>query len=40
MTAQGTAIGQPNPVAMAFFFGFIGVTLGITWWAARSPATT
>ena len=40
MTAQGTAIGQPNPVAMAFFFGFIGVTLGITWWAARRTRTT
>ena len=40
MTPQGTAIGQPNPVAMAFFFAFIAVTLGITWWAARRTRTT
>ncbi|MBA3319541.1 MAG: cation/acetate symporter ActP [Gemmatimonadales bacterium] len=36
----GTAIGQPNAVAMAFFFGFISITLGITWWAARRTSTT
>ena len=35
-----TAIGQPNAVAMIFFFGFISVTLGITWWAARRTRTT
>src|SRR5271167_1565067 len=35
-----TAIGQPNRVAMAFFFFFIAVTLGITWWAARRTRTT
>jgi cation/acetate symporter len=40
VTPQGTAIGQPNPVAMAFFFAFIAVTLGITWWAARRTRTT
>jgi cation/acetate symporter len=40
VTPQGTAIGQPNPVAMAFFFAFITVTLGITWWAARRTRTT
>ena len=28
-TAPATAIGQPNTVAMAFFFLFIAVTLGI-----------
>jgi len=36
----GTAIGQPNAVAMAFFFGFISITLGITFWAARRTHTT
>ncbi len=35
-----TAIGQPNAVAMIFFFAFISVTLGITWWAARRTRTT
>jgi hypothetical protein len=30
---------EPNPVAMAFFFAFIALTLGITYWAApRTPA--
>jgi cation/acetate symporter len=35
-----TSIGQPNGVAMAFFFVFIAITLGITWWAARKTRTT
>lgn len=35
-----TAIGQPNTVAMVFFFVFIAITLGITWWAARRTRTT
>jgi cation/acetate symporter len=35
-----SALGQPNPVAIAFFFLFIAVTLGITWWAARRTRTT
>lgn len=39
MTAT-TTIGQPSAVAMGFFFAFIGVTLGITWWAARRTRTT
>ena len=34
-----TTIGRPNAVAMAFFFGFIAVTLGITAWAARRTRT-
>ena len=34
-----TAIGQPNIVAMAFFFVFISITLGITYWAARKTRT-
>jgi cation/acetate symporter len=35
-----TRIGEPNAVAMAFFFAFIAVTLGITWWAARRTRST
>jgi len=35
-----TAIGQPNVVAMTFFFVFISITLGITYWAARRTKTT
>ena len=35
-----TSIGVPNAVAMSFFFLFIAVTLGITFWAARRTKTT
>jgi cation/acetate symporter len=35
-----TAIGVPNAVSMSFFFLFIAVTLGITYWAARRTRTT
>jgi cation/acetate symporter len=35
-----TAIGEPNPIAMVFFFLFIAITLGITYWAARRTKTT
>jgi len=35
-----TRIGEPNRVAMGFFFLFIATTLGITWWAARKTRTT
>ena len=38
--SQATAIGQPNVIAMVFFFAFIAITLGITWWAARRTRTT
>jgi cation/acetate symporter len=38
--AVQTRIGEPNAVAMAFFFGFIAITLGITYWAARRTRTT
>jgi cation/acetate symporter len=38
--AADTAIGQPNRVAMAFFFVFISITLGITFWAAKRTRTT
>ena len=39
-TPVATAIGQPNAIAMGFFFLFIAVTLGITWWAAKRTRTT
>lgn len=32
--------GTPDPVAIVFFAGFIMLTLGITWWAARRTTTT
>jgi cation/acetate symporter len=35
-----TQIGVPSAVAMSFFFLFIAVTLGITYWAARRTRTT
>jgi cation/acetate symporter len=35
-----TTIGQRNAVSIAFFFGFVLVTLGITYWAARRTKTT
>src|SRR5512135_2340713 len=35
-----TRIGEPNTVAMGFFFVFIATTLGITFWAARRTRTT
>jgi cation/acetate symporter len=34
-----STIGQPNSVAMIFFFVFIAITLGITYWAARKTQT-
>jgi cation/acetate symporter len=36
----GSSIGQPNAIAMVFFFIFIAITMGITWWAARRTRTT
>jgi cation/acetate symporter len=38
--APATRIGEPNVVAMGFFFVFIAITMGITWWAARRTKTT
>jgi cation/acetate symporter len=35
----GSTLGAPHPLAIAFFFLFIAVTLGITWWAARRTRT-
>jgi len=38
--AVTTRIGEPNVIAMVFFFAFIAITLGITYWAARRTRTT
>ena len=38
--ASSTRLGEPNRIAMVFFFAFIAVTLGITYWAARRTRTT
>lgn len=38
--AVRTRLGEPNAIAMAFFFVFIAITLGITYWAARRTRTT
>jgi len=40
MQATTSTIGQPNVIAMAFFFVFISITLGITYWASRKTKTT
>src|SRR5262245_49930186 len=37
---MSTGIGQPTRIAIVFFFLFIGLTLGITFWAARRTKTT
>ena len=39
-TVPSSTIGKPNAVAMGFFFAFISITLGITYWAARRTRTT
>jgi cation/acetate symporter len=39
-STRATAIGEMNPVAIGFFFAFIAITLGITYWAARRTKTT
>src|SRR5688572_26834219 len=38
--APASSIGEPNAIAMVFFFAFIAITLGITYWAARRTKTT
>jgi cation/acetate symporter len=39
-TTTGTQLGQPNATAIFFFLLFVGVTLAITYWAARKTKTT
>ena len=40
MEPASTALGEPNLTSILFFFFFIGVTLVITYWAARKTKTT
>ncbi|QSQ23692.1 cation/acetate symporter ActP [Pyxidicoccus parkwayensis] len=39
-TPLGTQLGQPNTTAIIFFLLFVGITLAITYWAARKTKTT
>ncbi|GMT97244.1 cation/acetate symporter ActP [Corallococcus caeni] len=39
-STAGTQIGQPNTTAIFFFLLFVGITLAITYWAARKTKTT
>lgn len=36
---KDVTFGQPNPIAISFFFLFVLVTLGITYWAAKKTKT-
>jgi cation/acetate symporter len=40
LAVTNTSLGQFNPLAIAFFFLFVAITLGITFWAARRTKTT
>ncbi len=35
----GTSLGEPNLTSIGFFFAFVSVTMGITYWAARKTKT-
>lgn len=35
-----SSLGKPNALAITFFFLFVAVTLGITYWAAKKTRTT
>lgn len=37
---MNTTLGQFNPIAILFFFAFIAISLGITYWAARRTTST
>ena len=37
---NAAALGSPNATAIGCFFGFVALTLGITWWAARRTHST
>ena len=37
---MNTSLGQFNPLAIAFFFVFVGISLGITYWAAQRTKST
>jgi cation/acetate symporter len=34
-----SALGKPDPVALAFFFAFVSITMGITYWASKKTKT-
>jgi cation/acetate symporter len=36
---MNTTLGQPSAVAIGFFLAFVGLTMGITYWAARRTKT-
>jgi cation/acetate symporter len=40
MPPANTELGQTSGIALFFFMLFVGVTLAITWWAARRTKTT
>src|ERR687885_271044 len=40
LAVTNTSLGQFNPLAIAFFFLFIALSLGITYWAAKRTTTT
>jgi len=40
LQTAATTVGAPSLIAKVFFFLFLAVTLGITWWAARRTRTT
>ena len=37
---MNTSLGRFNPLAIAFFFLFVAISLGITYWAARRTKST
>ncbi len=37
---MNTSLGRFNPMAIAFFFLFVAISLGITYWAARRTKST
>ncbi|MCY1034967.1 sodium/solute symporter [Corallococcus sp. BB11-1] len=39
-STAGSQLGQPNTTAIVFFLLFVGITLAITYWAARRTKTT
>jgi cation/acetate symporter len=37
---MNTSLGRFNPLAIEFFFLFVAISLGITYWAARRTKST
>ena len=40
MSPPATSLGETNTTAIASFLGFVAITIGITYWAARRTRTT